>query len=184
MLPLALLSILAISSCSTAIQGNSSPVVIGEMKNVMWKGELAGTINLDTISSKDHLYGMGPVEYLRGEILVMDGKAYKSTVLSDSTMQVEETYDLKAPFFGYANIVKWEEAPLPDTVRTVLQLEAFLDELTQSRPRPFMFRLEGKVETATIHIVNLPEGSKVRGSNSFWTKCIGKRFPSDELLFG
>jgi acetolactate decarboxylase len=34
------------------------------MKNVMWKGQLQGVINLDTIQNKNHLYGFGPQEYL------------------------------------------------------------------------------------------------------------------------
>ena len=43
------------------------------MKNVMWKGELHGNLKLDTISNKTNLYGLGPVEYLAGEILIIDG---------------------------------------------------------------------------------------------------------------
>jgi len=66
--------------------------VVGAMKEVMWKGKLSGTIDLDTLSNKQHLFGLGPVEYLAGEILIIDGKAYRSTVLTDSTMKVEETF--------------------------------------------------------------------------------------------
>ncbi|MDP2688001.1 MAG: acetolactate decarboxylase [Aequorivita sp.] len=131
------------------------------MKNVMWKGQLYGNINLDTIANKTNLYGLGPVEYLSGEILIIDGKSYKSTVTSDTTMNVEETYDIKAPFFGYANISKWKEQTLPDSIQTIQQLETYLDKTTKSAPRPFMFKLSGTVEQATIHIVNLPKGSKI-----------------------
>lgn len=136
--------------------------IVGEMKNVMWKGELYGRIDLDTIANKTHLYGLGPVEYLAGEILIMDGKAYKSTVVSDTSMNVEETYAIKAPFFGYANISKWNEQSLPVNIQTIEQLETYLDRLTKDAPRPFIFKLSGTVERATIHIVNLPKGSTVR----------------------
>jgi acetolactate decarboxylase len=135
--------------------------IVGEMKNVMWKGQLFGNIKLDTISNKTNLYGLGPVEYLSGEILVIDGKSYKSTVISDTTMKVEETYDIKAPFFGYANISKWTEQTLPNSIQTIQQLETYLDNLTKKSLRPFMFKLSGTVEQAVIHIVNLPKGSKV-----------------------
>ena len=43
----------------------------------------------------------------------------------------------------------------------IQQLEQYLDKVTKSSPRPFMFKLSGTVEQATIHIVNLPNGSKV-----------------------
>lgn len=127
----------------------------------MWKGQLGGNIDLDTIANKTNLYGLGPVEYLRGEVLIIDGTAYKSTVAHDSTMKVEATYDIKAPFFGYANIAQWTEEVLPDSVQTIPQLERYLDEVTQASPRPFMFKLSGTVQQAIIHVVNLPEGSKV-----------------------
>ena len=156
------LTILALISCSSKAQQTINEVkIVGEMKNVMWKGQLYGNIKLDTISNKTNLFGLGPVEYLAGEILIIDGKSYKSTVVSDTTMKVEETYEIKAPFFGYANISKWTEQTLPDSIQSIQQLEQYLDNLTKSSLRPFMFKLTGTVEKATIHIVNLPKGSKV-----------------------
>lgn len=131
------------------------------MKNVMWKGQLYGNIDLDTIANKTNLYGLGPIENLAGEILIIDGKSYKSTVVSDTTMFVDEMYRLKAPFFAYANITNWTEQTLPDSIQTIQQLELNLDKLTVSYPRPFLFKLSGTVEQASIHIVNLPKGSIV-----------------------
>src|SRR5690606_34987172 len=114
--------------------------ILGEMKNVMWKGELQGILDLDTISNKSHLYGLGPVEYLAGEVMIADGKSYKSTVISEDAMRVEETFDIKAPFFAYANIPQWSEATFPDSVLTIPQIEAWLDERTKNLSRPFLFR--------------------------------------------
>ncbi|MFA7688283.1 MAG: acetolactate decarboxylase [Aequorivita sp.] len=156
------LTILTLTSCTTKAQQTTHEVkIVSEMKNVMWKGQLYGNIHLDTIANKTNLYGLGPVEYLAGEILIIDGNSYKSTVTSDSTMKVEETYDIKAPFFGYANISKWTEQSLPDSIQTIQQLETYLDKVTKNSLRPFMFKLTGVVDQATIHIVNLPKGSKV-----------------------
>lgn len=140
-----------------------TPVVsiVGEMRNVMHKGELDGTIDLDTISNKQHLYGLGPVEYLRGEILIVDGHSYVSEVVSDSTMRVEETYKAKAPFFVYCNVEKWVEKSVPDSVQTIQQLELFLDAVTKNATRPFAFRLDANVDSASVHIVNLPVGTEV-----------------------
>lgn len=87
------LTILTLTSCTTKAQQTTHEVkIVSEMKNVMWKGQLYGNIHLDTIANKTNLYGLGPVEYLAGEILIIDGNSYKSTVTSDSTMKVEETY--------------------------------------------------------------------------------------------
>lgn len=159
---LAGLVILTLINLLTSAQRPTHAVkIVGQMKNVMWKGELHGNINLDTIANKTNLYGFGPTEYLAGEILIIDGRSYKSTVVSGNKMKVEETYNLKAPFFGYSNISSWTEQTLPDTIQTISQLEQYLDKLTKESPRPFLFKLKGTVEKATIHLVNLPKGSKV-----------------------
>lgn len=148
-------------SALMAQQNSNNVTIVGAMKNVMWKGQLYGTINLDTIANKKNLYGLGPVEYLSGELLIVNGKAYKSTVTTDSTMNVIETYNVKAPFFGYANVNSWAEQFLPDSIQTIAQFEKYLNQITTKSKRPFIFKLEGSIEKATIHIVNLPKGSKV-----------------------
>lgn len=161
---LLILSILLffLSNTNAQTQKSANDIkIVGAMKNVLWKGQLYGSIHLDTIANKKHLYGLGPVEYLSGELMIFDGKSYKSTVLSPNTMKVEKTFDVKAPFFGYANIEKWKEIRLPDSVQTIPQLENYLDQITKTAKRPFMFRLNGTVETAKIHVVNLPKGAKV-----------------------
>lgn len=145
----------------TDVAGASTVKIVGEMRRVMHKGELAGTISLDTISNKTHLYGLGPIEFLTGEIMILDGKAYVSTVVSDTSMKVEEMFSVKAPFFVYSNVNEWQEIDLPDSVQTLSQLESFLDGATQDHARPFTFKLTATIETGNVHIVNLPKGSQV-----------------------
>jgi acetolactate decarboxylase len=131
------------------------------MRNVFWEGQISGAIDLDTIANKEHLYGLGPMEFLSGELLILDGISYKSTVAGDGTPVVDVTYRVKAPFFVYANVDTWREQILPDTVRTIEQLEPFLDNATKTTRRPFAFKLTGKVDSARFHIVNLPKGATV-----------------------
>lgn len=145
----------------TNYQHNYSVKIVGAMRNVMHKGELFGTISLDTISNKNHLFGLGPVEYLKGEIMILDGKAYRSTVADSGNILMEETWQIKAPFFVYANVEKWKEITFPDSVQTIPQLEIFLDNFSKDLPRPFPFKITATVENGEIHIVNLPEGTEV-----------------------
>ena len=140
---------------------NSRVNISGAMMNVMHKGELFGTINLDTISNKSHLYGLGPIEYLKGEILIVDGHSYISKVKGDNEMAVSENFNIKAPFFVYENVEKWKESSLPDSVQTITQLETYLNQTTKDFSRPFAFKVFANVDDANIHIVNLPEGVKV-----------------------
>ena len=107
--------------------------IVGAMKNVMWKGELGSSINLDTIADKNGLYGLGPVSFLTGELLINNGKSYVSKVISDSTMTVEKTFLTSAPFFVYGNVSEWEEVELPAGVKTIQQLEKFIDDKSSER---------------------------------------------------
>ena len=135
--------------------------IVGAMKNVMWKGELGGRINLDTISNKKGLYGLGPESYLTGELLINDGNSYVSKVTSDSTMTVEKRFDVSAPFLVYANVTEWNEIELDSNIKTIQDVEKLIDQKTSKFKRPFTFKLIGKVAKAIIHIQNLPKGTKV-----------------------
>ncbi|MBL7920707.1 MAG: acetolactate decarboxylase [Bacteroidia bacterium] len=130
------------------------------MKNVMWKGQLQATINIDTIIKKQNLCGLGPVEYLRGEVMIIDGKCYKSEVINDS-IKVSETYNLKAPFFGYTNVEKWEEVESLPIIITLEQLEKFINKSSKKHKRPFFFKILAIVDTANIHVMDLPLGTVV-----------------------
>ncbi len=178
---LLLSTLFTLSLAQTIAQSNADNVtIVGAMKNVMWKGQLHGTIALDTIKEKTHLYGLGPVEYLKGEVLIIDGKSYKSIVASPTEMKVEETYNIKAPFFGYKNISKWTEQALPDSIQTVNQLEKYLDIITKTAKRPFLFKLSGTISQATIHVVNLPTGTKVSSPDEAHTGQVTYNL-TDEL---
>lgn len=163
----ALLAIGLISCNSTQKKDSSKKIetytdikIVGAMKNVMWKGELGSSINLDTIADKNGLYGIGPESYLTGELLINNGKSYVSKVTSDSTMTVKKTFGVSAPFLVYGNVTEWNEIELPANIRTIKGVEKFIDNTTTDFKRPFVFKLIGQT-SATIHLQNLPEGTKV-----------------------
>ncbi len=157
----------AIISCNSAKKESQTHQdvvevnIVGAMKNVMWKGELEGQIDLDTISNRTGLYGLGPESFLTGELLINDGQSYLSRVSSDSTLTVQKTFAVSAPFFVYSNVTEWNNIELPTSVTTLQDLEKFIDERTKDFNRPFVFKTIGKVSSATFHIQNLPEGAKV-----------------------
>lgn len=144
-----------------ALNQPSSVYVIGALKYVMQKGELQGRIDLDTVSNRKGLYGLGPEAFLTGELLIYDGISYVSRVQPDSSITVDKTYDLSAPFFIYANIDDWDATDLPPEVRTLAELEQYLDQLASNREHPFAYKLSGTAKRAIFHIQNLPEGTAV-----------------------
>lgn len=163
---------------------NPEPIIVGAMKNVMWKGELGPSITLDTLTDREHSYGLGPLSYLRGEILLFEGRPYVSRVTSDSTMSVEVEADASAPFFVYARVDEWTEQGLPEDVVDIPSLEKYLTELGHSMP--FVFRLNGTIEAAQIHAQNLPlntEVSSPQEAHQGQTNYLLKRQSADILGF-
>ena len=134
---------------------------VGSVKKTMWQGMLNGIIDLDTIQTKEHLYGLGPLENLTGEIVINDGKAYKSTVLNDTGINVEETYKIKAPLFVYTHVNNWQEQAFPDSIQSMNQLDFYIGRLTQNIKRPFAFKIACVIDSATIYIIDVPEGTAI-----------------------
>ena len=148
---------------------NRQMKIVGAMKNVMMNGELQAIIRLDTISNKEHLFGFGPGDRLRGEVIIIDGKSYLSTVINNKTMKVAETFDIKAPFFAYENIAAWQEIGFPDTVASLGQLEEYINSISENNIRPFFFRIKAMSDHSKIHVVNLPKGAKVNSPDDAHT---------------
>lgn len=166
---------------SVRAQTASSEIKIsGAMSNVMKKGQLQGTILLDTIQNKKGLYGIGPKEYLKGELLIIDGESYVSSMDSNGSIKMEQTFDVKAPFFVYSNNDNWCEYTLPAHVKNIKDLENFIDELSVTSIRPFVFKLEGIFSKVKFHIQNLPDGTVVKSPKDAHTGQ-GK-YESDNVL--
>ena len=148
-----------------AQSASNDVIVVGAMRNVMWKGQLQGSVAIDTLIPKKNLYGFGPLENLFGELLIIDGHSYQSRVTKNGSMNVVESFHAKAPFFAYAHIENWKEQPLPDSILDLNQLENYLIKISTSTKQPFLFKLEGDVDSAVIHLVNLAPGSTVHSPN-------------------
>ena len=148
--------------CNSTNEKTSEFHITGKMKDVMWKGKLGPSIQLDTIKNTKGLYGLGPVSYLTGELVINDGQTYVSRVTSDTTMLVEKTNKISAPFFVYANNSDWNIIDLPKNIQSIPELESFISKRAERLKKPFAFKLKGIIDSAKIHIQNLPKGSIVR----------------------
>jgi acetolactate decarboxylase len=162
---MAVASLLVFNACSNlkeaSDQKSATLNTAGEMRSVMQRGDLSASIDLDTIQNKDNLYGLGPLDSLQGEITILDGIAYYSTLVNGEQI-VREGFGIKAPFFVYANVRTWNEIQVPDSVTTEIQLEHFITSVGQERKEPFAFRITTTIDTAIIHIVHLPSRTVIR----------------------
>ena len=114
---------------------------VGEMRKVMREGDLTATIDLNRLSKMQHLYALGPIEGLRGEVTIWDSKPSIARIIDDK-VTTTESFQNKACFLVYANVEAWEEVPIPQEISNEKTLEKWLEQTAT--------RLEAEVLRRTL----------------------------------
>jgi alpha-acetolactate decarboxylase len=156
--------VLLFSSC----QNPDKKVAVTEVKysgalRTIMSGNIQSVISLDSLSNKKHLYALGAVENLNGEIQIFDSKPSNSFVL-DSTLKIIDTYKINAALLVYAEVEEWESFQILD-ITTKSDLEEKIFETAKSKGidlgKPFPFLLEGNVASLDWHVINWKEGDSI-----------------------
>ncbi len=131
----------------------------GELKNVMMKGDLRGTIDLKALSKLPHVYAVGALEGLQGEVTILNSIPSLARI-RDGKVTVSQVAQGKACVLVYAQVKHWTDVPLPKSVRSLDQLEAFVVEAAKKEGinvnRPFPFLVRGKLREAKYHVLRHP----------------------------
>jgi len=131
---------------------------IGAQRDTVMNGKLAAALDLRMLATTPHLYGIGPIEQLRGEVTIIDSRPSLSRVGPDGTVQVTESFKTGAPFLVWAEVPAWRTAPVPPDVRAFTDLEAFVPRAAAAAgldpQRPFPFLVSGREDLIDFHILN------------------------------
>lgn len=152
-----------LTSCNYSDQ-KSTVKVVGQMRDVMWKGDLKGKISTDSLSQYN-AYGLGPVEGLTGEVLLFEGKTFISNVIDSISHGVILKESINAPFFVYSNDSELKEISFPSKKLDLRSTEYLIDSLYSNYDKPLLIRIDGVFKNLSIHSVNLPPGSSVSSPN-------------------
>jgi hypothetical protein len=92
----------------TAIKGAGYDLwFIGGQRETIMNGKLAAELDLRTLASRPHLYGIGPIEEHRGEVTIVDSRPALARVASDGSVKVSESFETGVPFFVWAEVPRW-----------------------------------------------------------------------------
>jgi len=131
---------------------------IGAQRETIMNGKLAAALDLRTLAKTAHLYGIGPIEELRGEVTIADSRPSLARVGPDGAVRVTESFEAGVPFFVWAEVPAWRTVPIPPEVRKFADLEAFVPRaaatvgLDPQKPVPFLVR--GRQELIEFHVLN------------------------------
>ena len=151
--------VLLFASCAKSTN-TSSIKVVGEMRDVMWKGDLKGKIATDSLNNKE-TYGLGPIEFLKGEIVVFEGQTFVSKVIDSVSHQVTKIPSVRAPFFVYSTNSDLKVVKFNLENFTLKELEEYINSLYKDYDQPLLIRIDGLFDNIKVHSVNLTKGKKV-----------------------
>jgi acetolactate decarboxylase len=146
------------SGISLSFSQNVPVFHTGEMKQLHQKGFAAATVNLDTLQ-KDHLYALGPVAHLQGEVFAWDGKVFVASLSKEQKRPFvsKNPEAVSTIFLVYTYVSKWDTIKLHlkttnlnELVREI-EFNAHVHGLDTSKPFPFL--MLGAFSKAKGHIV-------------------------------
>ena len=155
---------LLLSSCAKENKPDITVDIHGALKNIMHKGDLSAKINLNDLSGQEHLYALGAVADLKGEVLVLDGKPFISSVEYRS-LQLDTTFNQSATLLVSSSVPSWSSLRIPNHVKSTEELEKYVEEqaaqLGIDVEKPFPFRIKGIAEYVGWHVIDCLDGDTV-----------------------
>ncbi|MEM9990142.1 MAG: acetolactate decarboxylase [Bacteroidota bacterium] len=133
----------------------------GALKNIMRKGDLSAKVNLADYQNRPHLYALGPLAGLKGEIQIFDGKVYNSMV-KNGQLVFDTTYTQQASLLVSTSVEAWEDFIIPAHVQTKKALQQYVAKTAKNYGidvyRPFPFLLVGTAASIDWHVINWKAG--------------------------
>jgi acetolactate decarboxylase len=133
----------------------------GALRNMMHKGDISAQVGLSDFENTAHLYALGALENLKGEIQIIDGKPYNTSV-KDSSILFDSSFDKKATLLVYATVKEWNTYMIPKDISTYEQLEKHIALTAKANgidiSEPFPFMMEGLASSFDWHVINWKDG--------------------------
>lgn len=167
--------VISFLTISIAAQAAPNPpvTVVGKMREVM-QGDSKARIRIDDLDL-NHLYGVGPIAEMNGEITIIDGRVSLARVEADGSIRVDHTPSCSAPFLVYSHVSQWSEVKIPSSIVSSQDLEQFVEDsakrmgLDVDAPLPFL--VQGVFESISFHIVRTAKsGSNVHDNSASFTE--------------
>lgn len=133
----------------------------GALREIMHKGDLSARIFLSELESRPYLYALGSAENLKGEIQIFEGKAWNTSVVNGEIV-FDHSFSAGASLLVYAQVEKWREFSIPDSVDSAAAFEVYLEEKARAEglntDLPFPFLIKGNPRSVHWHIIDWKEG--------------------------
>lgn len=136
---------------------------IGEMEDLIKKGDMQTHARLLDFSTTQHLYALGTLTDLGGFTQVIDSRPYTALV-ENGQVKIDSSFNQEESLFLYSIVETWKEFDIPADIQNWKQLEQFIGNLAvkydipKKYPSPFL--LGGMVRLAKWRVIDWDSNDK------------------------
>ena len=127
----------------------------------MHKGDISSKFELKKLESQSHVYALGAMENLKGEIQIFNSESYNSFMKGDS-VAMDKSFTKKATLMVYSIVEHWNSFKIPNSIQTSNELEVFIAKKAHENgldsTKPFAFLVSGLFTSLDWHVINWKEG--------------------------
>jgi len=130
----------------------------GELKPVVMMGQDQGRIALKEIQGRPNAYGLGALEGLAGEIIVLDGSVWHAQADSNGLVTNDHVdAGLQAALLVVANVPDWQSRTWAEPLawgelEDKIGRAVHASDLNTKDPVPFL--IEGEFSDLSLHVIN------------------------------
>ena len=151
----------------------------GKLREVVGGKQHHGRVSFAELTQKPHVFAVGALEGLRGEVTILDGEVVATEGISSTELRPRKlSPDSKAALLVGKQVAEWTEHKIDKVVQPEA-FESFLEQLARSEgydtSKPFLFTVAGQLIHAHAHVI--------RGACPVHAKRNGIELPETERPF-
>lgn len=136
----------------------------GVGSDTLMKSEIGATKSLRPLAEAGNMYALGPVSGIKGEIAMWNSDPLMGMVVNGKPTLVRDP-DAHGSWLVWSQVKGWKAVPMPNRSLSYAEINAAVDELASANGitdpnMPLPFLMQGKIESASVHIVNLQDDGK------------------------
>lgn len=151
--------------------------IYGALFKIMHEGQREGEVTLIDVIQNDHTYGLGAMEGLDGEVIIMNNQVLINTAKNgkNPTSQSQVKDNDKALLLVTAQVENWQKVSLDESVSmgTIdASIKKYANKMGINTNKPFPFIIEGTFSSVEWHIIDSPDpgGNHDEHMASSWKK--------------
>ncbi len=145
----------------TCQSSSDNPAVehFGVLREIMMEQKLEANIDLEDLKYSENLYGLGALKDLSGELIILGGEVYQSTVNDSGNVEVVEKREGGATLLVTSEVDDWIAISIQEEIESLSQLQEVVSREAGNHfldtEKPFPFMIEGEL-LVDWHVINAP----------------------------